>query len=224
MAIRNESTGVDRARRVLYRNFHDIARVVYLVEISKNDSKMFICLFPNFEKPSLFISQILSYKIGQKLLTDNMGVFENWISTFSIRYGKLWIEGYHGSGADPRKAKSVNPNQLQYYSQNNQGLKSLNGYDPTTETQTANPALDDTEENPVSPNDDIRIEGGEVSYQLPNAAEPMEDTEKETPLKQHSESPGRIDLHENENTNENQESSNNLNIQEEENKELVYLT
>jgi hypothetical protein len=112
MAIINDSTGVDRARRVLYRNFHDIARVVYLVEISKNEQKMFICLFPNFEKPALFISQVLSYKIGQKLLTDNLGVFENWISTFSIRYGKLWIEGYHGCGADPRKSKSVNPNQL----------------------------------------------------------------------------------------------------------------
>lgn len=37
MSIRNEATGVDRLRRVLYRNFHDIAKVVYLVEISKND-------------------------------------------------------------------------------------------------------------------------------------------------------------------------------------------
>jgi hypothetical protein len=56
MAIRNDATGVDRARRVLYRNFHEIANIIYLVEISKNDNKMFICLFPNFEKPTTFIS------------------------------------------------------------------------------------------------------------------------------------------------------------------------
>ena len=62
-------------------------------------------------------------------------------------------------------------------------------------------------------NDDIRIEGGEVS-QLPNATaatatadEAIPDTENETPLKQHSESPG-ICIQENNDTLDNQESEN----------------
>ena len=128
MPIRNEATGIDRGRRVLYRNFHQVAEVVYLVEISKNDKKMFICLFPNFEKPAIMISQILSEKIGQKLLTDNLGIFENWISTFSIRFGKLWNEGYHGNGTDPRKARTVAPNHLEFYAPYSKKLKDMHGY------------------------------------------------------------------------------------------------
>ena len=88
---------------------------------------MFICLFPNFEKPNLMISQILSEKIGQKLLTDNLGIFENWIASFTVRFGKLWIEGYHGNGVDPRKAKSVNPNHLEFYGPCRK-LKAMHGY------------------------------------------------------------------------------------------------
>lgn len=83
MPIKNEQAGIDPSRRVLYRNFHQIndslKKVVYLVEISKNSKKMFIMLFPNFEKPDIFISQILSEKISQKLLSDNLGIFENFI-------------------------------------------------------------------------------------------------------------------------------------------------
>lgn len=32
----NEFYGIDRKRKVLYRNFHDIDEKIYLVEISRN--------------------------------------------------------------------------------------------------------------------------------------------------------------------------------------------
>jgi hypothetical protein len=43
--------GIEPTRRVLYRNFHDIDGQVYLVEISRNKKKVFVLLFPNFERP-----------------------------------------------------------------------------------------------------------------------------------------------------------------------------
>ncbi len=47
--------GIEPSRRVKYRNFHDIDGQVYLVEISRNKTKVFILLFPNFEKPEQYI-------------------------------------------------------------------------------------------------------------------------------------------------------------------------
>ena len=49
---------IDPKRKVMYRNFHEIGecfKVVYLVEISRNDKKMFVILFPNYEKPDMFL-------------------------------------------------------------------------------------------------------------------------------------------------------------------------
>ena len=58
----NEYFGVDRKRKVLYRNFHDIDGTIYLVEISRNALKVFILLFPNFETPDIFIYEIMAEK------------------------------------------------------------------------------------------------------------------------------------------------------------------
>lgn len=58
----NEYFGVDRKRKVLYRNFHDIDGTIYLVEISRNSLKVFILLFPNFEAPDIFIYEIMAEK------------------------------------------------------------------------------------------------------------------------------------------------------------------
>lgn len=43
--------GIEPTRKVLYRNFHEIDSQVYLIEISRNKKKVFILLFPNFERP-----------------------------------------------------------------------------------------------------------------------------------------------------------------------------
>jgi hypothetical protein len=56
MFIKNPSFfNIDDKRKVMYRNFHEISGVVYLCEISRNEKKVFVLLFPNFEKPDIFI-------------------------------------------------------------------------------------------------------------------------------------------------------------------------
>ena len=63
MIIKNhENAGIDVKRKVLYRNFHDIEGTIYLVEISRNQLKVFILLFPNFEAPDIFISEVMPEK------------------------------------------------------------------------------------------------------------------------------------------------------------------
>lgn len=89
---------IDPDRKVLYRNFHEIGskfRVAYLVEISRSKTKLFILLFPNFEKPEMFLHQILNSKIGERLLALVDNVFENFIQTFDIKFGKLVLGNYH---------------------------------------------------------------------------------------------------------------------------------
>ena len=72
MQIPNSSFhGIDSDRKVLYRNFHEISGVVYLVEISRNKTKTIILLFPNYEKPDIFTLQSISEKIFMKLMSDN---------------------------------------------------------------------------------------------------------------------------------------------------------
>lgn len=55
MNIGFNENGIDMTRQVLYRNFHLINEVVYLVEISRNPKKVFILLFPNFERPDEYV-------------------------------------------------------------------------------------------------------------------------------------------------------------------------
>ena len=63
MPLKNgEIRGIDPKRKVLYRNFHDIGGIVYLIEISRNIHKVFILLFPNFEVPEIYLSEIIAEK------------------------------------------------------------------------------------------------------------------------------------------------------------------
>ena len=63
MPLKNgQITGVDPKRKVLYRNFHEISGKVYLVDISRNTLKVFILLFPNFEMPEIYLSEIMAEK------------------------------------------------------------------------------------------------------------------------------------------------------------------
>ena len=47
--------GIDPKRKVLYRNFHDLNGMIYLVEISRMPKKIFIVMFPNYERPEIFV-------------------------------------------------------------------------------------------------------------------------------------------------------------------------
>lgn len=55
MNIGHNSDGIEPSRKVLYRNFHLVGQQIYLVEISRNQKKVFILLFPNFERPDQYI-------------------------------------------------------------------------------------------------------------------------------------------------------------------------
>jgi hypothetical protein len=60
--------GMDSERKVLYRNFHEIDAQVYLVEISRNKTKVFVSLFIDYEVPEQFIVQVLSEKLALSML------------------------------------------------------------------------------------------------------------------------------------------------------------
>jgi hypothetical protein len=90
MVIKNhENEGIDAKRKVLYRNFHNVDGTIYLVEISRNTLKVFILLFPNFEAPDIFISEVMPEKKAQKLMTESDNMFEELVKKFKIKYGKL---------------------------------------------------------------------------------------------------------------------------------------
>ena len=107
MPIKNYAEhGIDPKRKVLYRNFHDIDGVIYLVEISRNALKVFILLFPNFEAPDIFLFESMAEKKAQKLMTESNNMFEELVTKFHVKHGKLQIQGFHGMAADPRKQGS----------------------------------------------------------------------------------------------------------------------
>ena len=101
MAIGFNDLGIEMSRQVLYRNFHQINDVVYLVEISRNTKKVFILLFPNFERPEEYINEILTDKQATKLMAECGNIFENFIANFYVKFGKLQIKGFHGKGSLP---------------------------------------------------------------------------------------------------------------------------
>ena len=135
MPINNCQTfGIDPKRKVLYRNFHDIKHTkhgldiskrrkrlmamqqqpldykTYLIEISmSNDRKqVFMILFPNYEDPNTYIKEQLPNKVFGKLLGDNEGLFSNFIfNNIEIRFGRMWISGYHGLSKDPRYTRTI---------------------------------------------------------------------------------------------------------------------
>ena len=90
MILKNhEALGIDVKRKVLYRNFHSIDGTIYLIEISRNTLKVFILLFPNFEAPDIFLSEIMAEKKAQKLMTESDNMFEELVKKFHVKYGKL---------------------------------------------------------------------------------------------------------------------------------------
>lgn len=111
MAIGFNEIGIEMSRQVLYRNFHQINDTVYLVEISRNPRKVFVLLFPNFEKPEEYVKEVLTDKQATKLMSECGNIFENFIANFHIKFGKLQIRGYHGKGGVPafRDNRTVSP-------------------------------------------------------------------------------------------------------------------
>ena len=107
----HERYGIDKKRKVLYRNFHDIDGKIFLIEISRNALKVFILLFPNFEMPDIFMCEVMTEKKAQKLMTESNNMFEELVKKFHIKYEKLQIEGYHGHAKDPRRYQTVSPAQ-----------------------------------------------------------------------------------------------------------------
>lgn len=90
MPLKNyEEHGIDPKRKVLYRNFHDVDGIIYLVEISRNALKVFILLFPNFEAPDIFLFESMPEKKAQKLMTESNNMFEELVTKFHVKYGKL---------------------------------------------------------------------------------------------------------------------------------------
>jgi hypothetical protein len=81
--------GIDENRKVLYRNFHEISGVLYLVEISRGKTKVFICLFPDYSQPDIFIAEALTEKIAYSLMNKHQNLFENFVSAFYVAFGKL---------------------------------------------------------------------------------------------------------------------------------------
>lgn len=83
--------GIDEMRKVLYRNFHEICGMVYLVEISRNKTKVFIVLFESYSAPVTFIAETLHEKIAFTLFAKHDYHYPNFIETLYISYGKLQI-------------------------------------------------------------------------------------------------------------------------------------
>jgi len=79
----------------LYRNFHEISENVYLVEISRSNTKVFICLFIDYLIPEQYIAQTLSEKVAFSLMKKHNNLYENFITSFYVAYGGLMIDGYN---------------------------------------------------------------------------------------------------------------------------------
>jgi hypothetical protein len=119
MNIGYSADGIEPIRKVLYRNFHMIDEQVYLIEISRNKTKVFILLFPNFERPDIYIQEILSDKQATRLLNENDNVFERFIERFFIKFNHLQIRGFHGKAATHR-TRTVSPRRAKRHEYDNQ--------------------------------------------------------------------------------------------------------
>jgi len=89
MNIGFNENGIDGTRQVLYRNFHQVEDTIYLVEISRNPKKVFVLLFPNFERPDVYIQEILTDKQATRLMNESDNIFENFIGKFYVKFNKL---------------------------------------------------------------------------------------------------------------------------------------
>lgn len=124
--------GIEPTRKVLYRNFHEIDSQVYLIEISRNKKKVFILLFPNFERPDQYIQEILTDKQATKLLNESNNIYESFIRTFFIKFNKLQIRGFHGK-APLERHRTVSPRRAMQ-------AQGMNGY----------PVIPEVNEGPTS--------------------------------------------------------------------------
>jgi hypothetical protein len=95
MEIGYSEIGAVPTRKVLYRDFHEIGGLTYLVEISKHKQKVFVHLFKNFEMPRINISQDLPIKVAMKLLKDCNNSFVRFVDLICVKYNKIVIKGYH---------------------------------------------------------------------------------------------------------------------------------
>ena len=89
MNIGYNELGIEPKRKVLYRNFHQVDANVYLVEISRNPKKIFFLLFPNFEQPTEYLSEVFYEKVAMKLMNDCQNLFENLVKKFYVKFNKL---------------------------------------------------------------------------------------------------------------------------------------
>ncbi len=100
MQIGFNEEGINQERQVLYRNFHQILDDrgpghIYLVEISRNQKKVFILVFPNFEEPEIYKFCSMTEKQATKLMGECNNIFDEFIKKFFIKFDKLQIEGFH---------------------------------------------------------------------------------------------------------------------------------
>ncbi len=68
---------------------------IYLVEISRNQKRVYILIFPNFEQPEVFKSCQMTEKQATKLMSECNNIFDEFIKKFFIKFDKLQIEGFH---------------------------------------------------------------------------------------------------------------------------------
>jgi hypothetical protein len=106
LPISYNELGIDEKRKVLYRNFHEVSDVVYLIEISRSKTKVFIVLFENYANPDGFIAEALTEKLAFSLMSRHGNLYENFVKSFNVAYGKLLIDGYHKKVIEQRARQS----------------------------------------------------------------------------------------------------------------------
>jgi hypothetical protein len=79
MAVGYNEKGIEPKRKVLYRNFHQISGIIYLVEISRTKMKVFYLIFPNFESPETYYDCVLPARVACKMMQDCGNSFESLI-------------------------------------------------------------------------------------------------------------------------------------------------
>eukprot|EP00347_Sterkiella_histriomuscorum_P004050 403361935 len=109
MPIGYNDYGIDQSRQVLYRNFHEVDRQIFLVEISRDPKKVFVILFPNYEKPQHEHQiVVMAEKQAIKLMNENNNVFEEFVKRFYFHFGKFQIEGFHTKSGISLHQKQIN--------------------------------------------------------------------------------------------------------------------
>jgi len=89
MAVGYNEKGIEPKRKVLYRNFHSISDLIYLVEISRTKMKVFFLIFPNFETPEQYLDSVLPERVACKMMQDCGNSFESLIQRFYVKFDTL---------------------------------------------------------------------------------------------------------------------------------------